>query len=61
MLRSKKNQSNENLLRKSMNRRSTLNGYIKYYEDLLVTGKIQPTGGAYKRLIQLREKYVSTY
>ncbi len=44
-----------------MNRRSTLNGYIKYYEDLLVTGKIQPTGGAYKRLIQLREKYVSTY
>ncbi len=58
---SKITKSNENLLRKSMKRRSTLNGYIKFYEDLWTQGKILPNGGAYKRLSQLKERYVSTY
>jgi hypothetical protein len=61
MRRSKVTVSNENILRKSMKRRSTLNGYIKFYEDLWTKGKILPNGGAYKRLVQLKERYVSTY
>tara|TARA_R110002020_G_scaffold117911_4_gene269491 strand:+ start:7546 stop:7734 length:189 start_codon:yes stop_codon:yes gene_type:complete len=61
MPRSKKSQSNEVLLRKDMKHRATLNGYIKYYEDLLSKNIILPNSGAYKRLVQLKERYVRTY
>ncbi len=54
-------QSNANLLRKNMRNKTTLKGYIKFYEDLLIRDKILPNGGAYKRLVQLKERFVSTY
>jgi len=50
-----------NILRKSMKHKKTLNWYIKFYENLWTSGKILPNGGAYKRLVQLKERYVSSY
>lgn len=49
--------SNANLLRRSLKNKTTLRGYIRFYEDLLIRNKILPNSGAYKRLVQLKERY----
>lgn len=57
----KKGVLSESVFRRSMKNRSTLNAFIKFYEHLLSKNIILPNGGAYKRLVQLKERYVSTY
>ena len=56
--RSKISQSNANVLRQSMKKKTTLNAWIKYYQDLLLSGKVSPDGYAYKRMLELQDRRI---
>lgn len=56
---SKKEEKQTGSLRLKMNKKATIGPWIRYYQDLLMRGKIQPQGGAHKRLIELQKRYAS--
>jgi len=50
----------ESIFENSMNKKQTIRAWISFYQELLMKGRIDTTGGAYKRLVQLQTRYANS-
>ena len=54
------NYSHKNHTSTQMYKKGTLRSLIKFYENLIIKGKVKPRGSSYNRMLELKSKYVNS-